>query len=162
MLSAEELLAGSALTFEIDVPDAVLAPRGGEAARSGSGAPARQTVRIRPLTVSDLQLVTRAAKESDSLVATLMVQRALVDPALTVAQAAAMPVGVLEFLLNEVMRVSGIGVTERELDSAVEAPLTRAAHVLAKEFGWTPPQVSELTLGQIMVHLQMLEKERRS
>ena len=29
----------------------------------------------------------------------------------------------------------------------------------SREFGWTPPQVSELTLGQIMVHLQMLDQQ---
>jgi hypothetical protein len=91
-----------------------------------------------------------------------MVQRALVEPALTVAQVAALHVGMLEFLLGEVMRISGMGVTEPELRSAVQAPLAKAAHVLAKEFGWTPPQVSELTLGQILVHLQMLDQEARA
>lgn len=153
MLSAEELLAGSALTYEVTVPSAVLNPAG------GGTTTALAAVRIRPLTVADLQLVTRAARETDALMATLMVQRALVDPALTVPQVAALHVGMLEFLLAEVMRVSGMGVTESELRNAVEAPLAKAAHVLAREFGWTPPQVSELTLGQIMVHLQMLDRE---
>lgn len=153
MLSAEELLAGSTLTYEVAVPPAVLSPTG-DADDSASA-----TVRIRPLTVADLQLVTRAARETDSLMATLMVQRALVEPVLAVPQVAALHVGMLEFLLAEVMRVSGMGVTEPELRTAVEAPLARAAHVLAREFGWTPPQVSELTLGQILVHLQMLDQE---
>src|SRR5262245_53249732 len=153
MLSAEELLAGSALTYEVRVPAEVL----GHNAADGN-----QAVKLRPLTVADLQLVTRAAKESDALVATLMVQRALVDPALTVVQVAGLQVGLLEFLLAEVMRISGMAVTQPELRAAVETPLARAAHVLAKEFGWTPPQVSELTLGQIMVHLQMLEQQARA
>jgi hypothetical protein len=153
MLSAEELLAGSALTYEVRVPADVLGHATADSA---------QTVKLRPLTVADLQLVTRAAKESDALVATLMVQRALVDPALTVVQVAGLQVGLLEFLLAEVMRISGMAVTQPELRAAVETPLARAAHVLAKEFGWTPPQVSELTLGQIMVHLQMLEQQARA
>lgn len=157
MLSAEELLAGSTLTYEVTVPPAVLSPTG---APDDAGADAAlATVRIRPLTVADLQLVTRAARETDALMATLMVQRALIEPALTVPQVAALHVGMLEFLLAEVMRVSGMGVTEPELRTAVEAPLARAAHVLAREFGWTPPQVSELTLGQILVHLQMLDQQ---
>jgi hypothetical protein len=155
MLSAEELLAGSGLTYEVPVPPEVLRPGAHD-----EGATA--LVRLRPLTVADLQLITRAAKETDALMATLMVQRALVEPALTVAQVAALHVGMLEFLLGEVMRISGMGVTEPELRSAVQAPLAKAAHVLAKEFGWTPPQVSELTLGQILVHLQMLDQEARA
>ncbi len=154
MLSAEELLAGSGLAYEVRLPPEVLRPGAGDAANAGA-----QTVKLRPLTVADLQLVTRAARESDTLVATLMVQRALIEPAMTVVQVAGMHVGLLEFLLGEVMRISGMSVTEPELQSAVEAPLAKAAHVLAKEFGWTPPQVSELTLGQIMVHLQMLQQE---
>jgi hypothetical protein len=154
MLSAEELLAGTGLTFEVRVPAAVLRP-------AGAGQAADDVVRLRPLTVADLQRVTRAAKESDALVATLMVQVALVEPAMTVQQVAGLHVGLLEFLLDEVMRISGMAVSEPELKAAVEAPLSQAAHVLAKEFGWTPPQVSELTLGQILVHLQMLRQESR-
>jgi hypothetical protein len=68
----------------------------------------------------------------------------------------------LEHLLGEVMRISGMSLPEPELQAAVEAPLAKAAHMLAREFGWTPPQVSELTLGQILVHLQMLEQEARA
>jgi hypothetical protein len=163
MLSAEELLAGSSLTYDVRVPTELLRPG---AANGGSGAPSTKSapaaVRLRPLTVADLQLVTRAAKESDALVATLMVQRALVEPAMTVVQVAGMSAGLLEYLLGEVMRVSGMALPEPELHAAVEAPIAKAAHVLAREFGWTPPQVSELTLGQIMVHLQMLEQENRA
>jgi hypothetical protein len=170
MLSAEELLAGSSLTFEVAVPPDLLRPGGGTGNGAGgpgavrdaapaSGRDGMQTVRLRPLTVADLQLVLRAAKESDTLVAALMVQRALVEPVLSVVQVAGLQVGLLEFLFAEVNRISGIGATEGELRTAVEAPLAKAAHVLAREFGWTPPQVSELTLGQILVHLQMLQGE---
>ena len=157
MLSAEELLAGSALTYDVAVPADVLQP-GGASATNGALA----SVKLRPLTVADLQLITRAAKDTDSLMATLMVQRALIEPTLSIAQVAALHVGLLEFLLSQVMRISGMAVSESQLRSSVEAPLAKAAHVLAREFGWTPPQVSELTLGQIMVHLQMLEQEAQA
>jgi hypothetical protein len=153
MLSAEELLAGSALTYDVVVPANVLQPGGA----SANGALA--SVKLRPLTVADLQRITRAAKDTDTLMATLMVQRSLIEPTLSIAQVAGLHVGLLEFLLSEVMRISGMAVTESQLRSSVETPLAKAAHVLAREFGWTPPQVSELTLGQIMVHLQMLEQE---
>jgi hypothetical protein len=153
MLSAEELLAGSALTYDVTVPADLLA--------GGSGVVV-PTVRLRPLTIADLQTITRAASESDALVATLMVQRALVEPVMSVVQVARMSAGLLEHLLGEVMRISGMALPETELHAAVEAPLAKAAHLLAREFGWTPPQVSELTLGQILVHLQMLEQEARA
>jgi hypothetical protein len=153
MLSAEELLAGSALTYDVTVPADLLA---------GGSSVAVPTVRLRPLTIADLQTITRAAKDSDALVATLMVQRALVEPVMSVVQVAGMSAGLLEHLLGEVMRISGMSLPEPELHAAVEAPLAKAAHMLAREFGWTPPQVSELTLGQILVHLQMLEQEARA
>ena len=155
MLSAEELLAGGDLTFEVEVPPEVLRPAEG----AGNGMPA--TVRLQPLTVRDLQLVSRAAKESDSLIATLMVQRALVEPEMSVAQASAMHVGLLQFLLERVNRISGIAATSEQLSGAVEAPLAKAAFVLAQEFGWTPQQVNELTLGQVLLNLQMLKERQR-
>jgi hypothetical protein len=155
MLSAEELLAGGDLTFEIEVPPEVMRPAGSD----NNGMPA--TVRLRPLTVRDLQLVSRAAKERDSLTATLMVQRALVEPEMNVAQVSAMHVGLLQFLLDQVNRISGIAATSEQLSGAVEAPLSKAAFVLAQEFGWTPQQVNELTLGQMLLHLQMLKERQR-
>jgi hypothetical protein len=153
MLSAEELLAGSSLTYEIAVPAPVLDPAGAGRGRDASNG---STVRLRPLTVRDLQLIARASKESDTLAATLMVQRALVEPELTVAQVGAMHVGLAQFILQEVNRVSGIAATADDLSEAAEAPLAKAAFVLAREYGWTPDQVNALTLGQILLHLQML------
>jgi hypothetical protein len=157
MLSPEELLAGSGLTYETEIPADVLRP-GSAAAMNGASAlhKQRSTVRLRPLTVSDLQLVTRASKENDSLLGVLMVQRALVEPEMTVPQVAGMHVGLLQFLLGEVNRISAILVTDGDVAAAAAAPLSRAAFVLAKEYGWTPNQVSELTLGQVLLHLEML------
>jgi hypothetical protein len=156
ILSADELLAGSALTFEIDVPAQVLSP--GENGADTANGPAR-TMRLRPLTVHDLQLIARAAKENGDLVATLMVQQALVEPAMTVSQVAAMHIGLMQFLLHHVNRISGIATPADHLLAAVDAPLAKATFILAREFGWTPQEMNELTLGQIALHLQML-KER--
>jgi hypothetical protein len=151
MLSAEDLLAGSGLTFEVEIPAEVLSPAGAVTDDGGG-----RHVRLRPLTVHDLQLVSRAAKESDGLVATFMVHRALVEPAMTVAQVSAMHAGLAAFLLEQVNRISGISATNQQILAASESPLAKAAFVLAREFGWTPAQVSDLTLGQVLVHLQML------
>ena len=153
MLSAEELLAGSSLTFEVEVPAGVLSPTEGTVARE-----AKRTVRLRPLAVRDLQLISRAAKENDTLTAVLMVQRALVEPEMSVAQVAAMHVGLVQLLLWHVNQISGIAATAEQLSAASAAPLAKAAYVLAKEFGWTPQQVGDLTLGQVLLHLQMLHE----
>lgn len=150
MLTADELLAGGALTFDVTVPAAVLS-----AAGMASG-----EVRLKPLTVRDLQLITRAAKDNDALTSALMVQTALVEPRMTLAQVNTMHVGLLQFLLDQVNRISGIAVDAGEMRAATQDPLVRAAFILAREFGWTPEQVGELTLGQIMLHLQMLKEQR--
>ena len=81
MLAPEELLAGGSLRYTIEVPLQVLHPARDDR-RAEDAAPAGGTVVLRPLTVRDLQIVARAAKDGDTLTATLMVQRALVEPAL--------------------------------------------------------------------------------
>lgn len=168
-LAAEELLAGGTLRFDVEIPDHVLAPEGAVsevvsstagalAGRDGDG-PAR--VRLRPLTIADLQVVTRAAAERDSLLATLMVQRALVEPELAVTQVASMHAGLVHWLLDEVNRISGITGSSSVLASAAEAPIARAAFLLAREYGWTPQEVNDLTLGQVLLHLELLDQKER-
>lgn len=154
-LSSEELIAGSALTYEVEVPPAILHPANGRDPAVGGA------IRVRPLTVDDLQTITRAAKESDSLVATLMVQRAVVEPELTIAEVAAMHVGLVQFLLDRVNEVSGISTSAEQLLEAVDAPLSRATFLLSERFGWTPQEVGELTLGQVLLHLRLLSERAR-
>jgi len=150
-LSAEDLLAGSGLTFEVEVPLHVLRPGNGS-----SAAELPTTVRLRPLTVADLQTIVRAAKESDSLTARLRVQRALVEPELTIAQVSSLHVGLLQYLLERINDVSGISTTADQLAAAVDAPISKATFLLAERFGWTPQEVGELTLGQVLLHLRLI------
>ncbi len=152
MLRAEELLAGSELVYELEVPDAVLRP-GGVGVK-----PEDALVSLRPLRVGDLQRLTRAAREQDQLLACLMVQQALVAPKLTVPQVMSLHVGLLTWLLDQVNRISGTNLDEAALSQHAEAPLVRAAFLLARAYGWTPAEVNDLTLGQILLHLKMLEE----
>jgi hypothetical protein len=172
-LAAEELLAGGTLEFEVEVPAHVLRPGsdgsredGGDRSQpadddEGDGAAGPGQVRLRPLTIADLQLVTRAAAEHDALLATLMVQRALVEPELTVAQVASLHAGLVHHLLDEVNRISGITSSAATLATAADAPIARAAFLLAREYGWTPQEVNELTLGQVLLHLELLDRAGR-
>ena len=40
--------------------------------------------------------------------------------------------------------------------------MVRAAYTLAREFGWTPQQMQEMTMAQVSIYLQMLEEEASS
>ncbi len=144
-LTVEELLAGSHLTHPVSVPPEL---------HPGNGVSPGQVV-LRPLTVKDIQLITRAAKDDAGLTSALMLQQALVEPNLTTAQVGSLPAGVARFLLDEINRISGLATSADELTEQVQAPLARACFTLAREFGWTPEEVSGMTIGQILLYLQM-------
>ncbi len=149
MLSAEELLAGSHEISEIEIPQSLL----------GSTPQADRLVHLKPLSVDDLRLINRAARDNDDLTAALMVQRALVQPELSAQEVSSMSAGLLQFLLDRVNRISGIHVSEQELSEAMQDPLAQASLQLAREYGWTPEQIGELTMGQVLMHLQMSRTE---
>ena len=144
MLSAEQLLAGQALTHEVAIPPALLA-------EGGDG-----RVVLRPLTVRDLQRITNAARDDATLSAALMIQQAMVEPALSLDGASQLSAGVARFLLERIDAISGIDTPGDALTELVQAPLARACFVLAKEFGWTPQDVSGMTIGQILLYVQMV------
>jgi hypothetical protein len=152
-LSVEELLAGSEATYTIGVPPTVWKP---EANGSEAG-----EVTLRPLTVRDIQRITKAAKEQQVLTSVLMVQQALVKPKLSVEQVGSLPVGLVQFLLARTNAVSGLSVDGDDLENAVRAPIARACFILSREFGWTPAQCSDLTVGQILLYLEMLARGER-
>ena len=156
-LSAEELLVGGDATFTVHIPDEVLRP--GHTASEGDDASLSDTtVVIRPLVLADLQRIAKAAPDSNELSSVLMVQLALVEPSLSVDQVTRMHAGLVEFLLSEVNRVSGLGLGADELEDAVQAPMARACFVLSREFGWTPDECAQLTIGQVLLYLEMLGK----
>ncbi len=149
LLNAEDLLAGSALTHELEIPPTLL----------GSDGPAGEQGRIvlRPLTVLDLQNIGRAARDDDALTATLMIQRAMVEPAMKAEQVSQLPAGLARYLVEQINAISGIDTPRHALEAMVQAPLARACFVLAREFGWSPEEVSGMTIGQILLYLEMAQ-----
>lgn len=145
VLTAETLLAGSNLTFEVEIPAEFMNGSGPEGAR----------VILRPLNISDLQRIGKAAPDNDSLASILMIQTALVEPALKVDQVAQLSAGLARFLVERINDISGISMPRNALAELVQAPLARACFTLAKEFGWTPEDVSGMTIGQILLYLEM-------
>lgn len=146
-LSAEELLAGGSLSHEVDIPADLLTT-------NGHGPTGAQIV-LRPLTVRDLQRIAKASSSDDVLSAALMIQQAMVEPSLKVEQVSQLPAGLARFLVERINELSGINTARDELSELVQTPLAKACFVLAKEFGWTPEEVSGMTIGQILLYLEM-------
>jgi len=145
-LSAEELLAGSGLTHEVELP--------ADLAGGGAG-----RVVLRPLTVAHLQRIGRAARDDEELSAALMIREGLVEPRLQLDQVSSLPAGVARFLVDRINEISGISTPRDALEELVQAPLARACFVLAREFGWTPEEVSGMTIGQILLYLEMSHRQ---
>jgi hypothetical protein len=146
-LSTEQLLAGGSLTHEVEIPKDLL--------HAGGPANGAAVVVLRPLTVRDLQTIGKAARDDDNVSAALMIRQALVEPQLSHEQVSQLPAGVARFLLESINGLSGISTPKDALEELVQAPLAKACFVLAKEFGWTPEQVSGMTIGQILLYLEM-------
>jgi hypothetical protein len=142
-------MGGADATRDVEVPRELLA---GSAAIA-----ADRRVRLKPLTVNDLRLIARAARDSDELTAALMVQRSLVEPALSLPELSRIPVGLLQFLVREVNALSGISASEEEVARAIEDPMAQAAFRLSRAFGWTPEEIGRLTMGEVLTHLQLLK-----
>lgn len=145
-LSAEELLAGGGLTHEVELP-ADLA--GGDAGR----------VVLRPLTVAHLQRIGRAARDDEELSAALMIREGLVEPQLGLDQVQRLPAGLARFLVERLNEISGVSTPRDALEELVQAPLARACFALSREFGWTPEEVSGMTIGQILLYLEMSHRQ---
>ena len=150
-LTPEELLAGGSLTHQVEIP-AELLPTGEDAA-------APRQVSLKPLSVRDLQRIDKAAKNDDSLSAALMIKQALTEPSLTPEQVMDLPAGLGRFLVEQINSISGIDTPRDALEEYVQAPLAKACFILAKEFGWTPEEVSGMTIGQILLYLEMARGE---
>ncbi len=149
-LTAEELLAGSKLTHEVEVPGDLLSANGDP--------PQNAKLVLRPLTVRDLQLINNASKDDKNLSVSLMIQQAIVEPQLNPEQVSQLSAGLAQFFIDRVNAINGIDTPRNALQELVQAPLAKACFILAKEFGWTPEEVSGMTIGQILLYLEMSQK----
>jgi len=153
VLAAEDLLASSQMIHEVTVPPSILGPgQDGERANWGG------LVRVRPLSIGVLTLISRAARDDPGLVPLLVIKEGVVEPVLSLDQIRKMHVGLVHWLVGQVNRVSGLSADGETLDEAVDSPLGRTHILLAKHFGWTPEQVSQLTPGQVAVYLAGIER----
>jgi hypothetical protein len=146
ILDAHDLLAGSAIIHDVRVPGEILRPGAQPLEEDG-------LVRMKPLDVATLTLVSRAAREDPSLIPLLMIKESLVEPVLELDQIRRMHAGLVYFLAERVNVISGLGSEDEALERTASSPLGQTHILLAKHFGWTPDQVSQLTPGQVAVYL---------
>lgn len=157
IITPEELLAGKEVTYDIEVPVSVLA--NGEERPQNSG---EKKIRLRPLTIKDVQLIAKAAQDDEVLTSVLMIHRAVVEPKLKQSEIGEMPSGLVRFLVERINRISGLSAGEDELKEMAASPIVQMFFVLAKEFNWTPQQVKQMTVGQIIGYLELLNQTRKS
>ncbi len=162
LVTPEELLAGSELVHDVVVPSELLQPGVNDSVAHRDAPTEPSKVRLRPLTVKDAQLIARAAKDDDVLTSILMIERSLIEPRLGRDQIAKLHGGLVRYLVDAIDQVSGLTTTKDDIAQFTESPLVQAFFVLTKEFGWTPQQIRELTLGQIIEYLELLNHERQA
>ncbi|GAB3436869.1 hypothetical protein [Flindersiella endophytica] len=143
MLSAGDLLAGSRVVHEVVVPGHLLNP-GGDSADG--------MVKLRPLSLAALNLISKAARDDAGLIPVLMLKESLLEPELGIDDIRRLQVGLVQYLLDRINEISGLG-TEDGVDDAARSALGATHLLLARHFGWTPEQVSRLTPGQVAIYL---------
>jgi hypothetical protein len=153
MLTPHEVLAGGLLVHEVVIPPEVLNPA------QASDVGGARCVRLRPLKVGTLALIAKAARDDASLVPSLIVKESLVEPVLSFDQVRQMHAGLVQYLLAQINRISGLEGDGGAARAAAATAVGEAHVLLARHYGWTPAQVAELSPGQIAVYLAGLRQD---
>ncbi len=101
LLTAEELLAGTAVTYDVVIPEAMLG-------NNPDGTGNTRTIKIKPLSMGVFQLIMKGAREEPELIPVLMVKEGIAEPKLTIAQIKSLPVGLVEFMVERIRELSGM------------------------------------------------------
>ena len=100
-ITAEDLIAGSASTYDVEIPPEVARPGGGG---TGSGL----KVRMRPLSIGTFQLIMRASRQDPGLIPLLMIKESLTEPVMSLEQVKQMHLGLVTFLIAHIREISGL------------------------------------------------------
>uniref|UniRef100_A0A0C1RQ20 Uncharacterized protein n=1 Tax=Tolypothrix bouteillei VB521301 TaxID=1479485 RepID=A0A0C1RQ20_9CYAN len=146
-------MAGSKIIYDIEIPYEILAPGADSRDEVQSG-----KVRLKPLNLVTMTLISRAARDDVTLVPVLTIKESLVEPAMGLEQIRQMHIGLVHFLISKINLISGLDSNGNVLENTLNSPLGKTHILLAKHFGWTPEQVSQLTPGQVAIYLAGIEK----
>ena len=102
-LTAEELLAGASTEYSVEIPSAIVRP-GSDTSENGNTI----SVRLKPLTIGAFQLIMKAAKEDPGMIPLLMIKETLTEPQMSLGQIKQMHLGLVEFLVAEIRKISGM------------------------------------------------------
>ncbi|HRI60106.1 MAG TPA: hypothetical protein PK228_10295 [Saprospiraceae bacterium] len=108
-ISAEDLLAGANTTYELEIPISILKPDGEPIEQGSSTKDEKAVVELRPISLGTFQLITRAAKDDPGMIPLLMIKESCVQPQLSINQVKAMHLGLVEYLILHIRRISGLG-----------------------------------------------------
>ncbi len=106
-LTPDDLLAGSAATFDVIIPRDVLYP-GASRLVEAEEQTQDVTVQLRPITIGTFQLIMKAAKSDPALIPLLMIKESLVQPALSLDQIKRLHLGLVNFLIAHIRDISGL------------------------------------------------------
>jgi len=84
--------------YSLKIPAGILQPVNGQL----------QSVTIKPLTIHEFQMIMKAAKNDHMLIPLLIVKEAVVAPRFDLQQIRGMKVGLVNFLIGEIKKLSGI------------------------------------------------------
>jgi hypothetical protein len=68
----------------------------------------RTTVKIKPLLVHTFQTILKASRDDHALVPLLIIKESVVEPEMNINQVRSMKVGLVNFLIGEIKKISGI------------------------------------------------------
>lgn len=119
LLTPEDLLVGANTSFDVVIPPQILHPDSVETSVNPdtAGTTALLVVQLRPLTIGTFQLILKAARQDTGLIPLLMIKESLVEPALSLDQVKRMHLGLVQFLIDHIRRISGL--TEKKFSSPV-------------------------------------------
>jgi hypothetical protein len=103
-------------------------------------------------------LISKAARDDPSLVPLLIINKSIIEPQLSLEQIKRLHVGLVHFLIAQINQLSGLSADGDQVKTAAETTLSYSHVLLAKHFGWTPEQVSQLTPGQVAIYLAGIER----
>ena len=55
-----------------------------------------------------------------------------------------------------------LSTSDDEMREIASSPVVQAFFVLAREFNWTPEQVKQMTVGQFLGYLELLNQTKRA
>ncbi len=110
-LSAEDLLLGTQTHYDLVIPPHILQPDLAPQNAEQDDKPVASTekiVVIKPLSLKAFQLILNASKSNGDQIPTFMILESLVTPQMTAAQIGALPVGLVNFLVENIQLISGL------------------------------------------------------